>query len=82
MGFQLESKFKPTGDQPQAIKKLTDGILSGVKNQVLLGVTGSGKTLAYTVGFLSKINTKQQVQMLIVVPTRELCIQVGKEVFY
>ncbi|OGH12010.1 MAG: excinuclease ABC subunit B [Candidatus Levybacteria bacterium RIFCSPHIGHO2_01_FULL_36_15] len=44
MGFQLKSKFKPTGDQPQAIKKLTDGILSGVKNQVLLGVTGSGKT--------------------------------------
>jgi len=42
--FRLVSKFKPTGDQPKAIKKLTKNIKSGVKNQVLLGVTGSGKT--------------------------------------
>ena len=42
--FELVSKYKPTGDQPQAIKKLTDGVLSGEKEQVLLGVTGSGKT--------------------------------------
>ncbi|GGH03100.1 UvrABC system protein B [Polaribacter pacificus] len=44
MQFKLESKFKPTGDQPAAIKQLTDGILSGEKHQTLLGVTGSGKT--------------------------------------
>lgn len=44
MDFQLTSKYKPTGDQPQAIRQLTDGILSGDKAQVLLGVTGSGKT--------------------------------------
>ena len=42
--FKLVSKYKPTGDQPNAIKKLTDGLNSGIKEQTLLGVTGSGKT--------------------------------------
>jgi len=42
--FDLVSDYAPAGDQPQAIAKLTDGILSGAKHQVLLGVTGSGKT--------------------------------------
>ncbi len=42
--FKLKSSFSPTGDQPQAIKKLVDGIRKNRKNQVLLGVTGSGKT--------------------------------------
>ena len=44
MQFQLESEFKPTGDQPQAIEQLVKGILENEKYQVLLGVTGSGKT--------------------------------------
>jgi len=44
MEFQLHSEFAPTGDQPQAIQKLTQGIKDGDKAQVLLGVTGSGKT--------------------------------------
>lgn len=44
MKFKLESPFQPTGDQPRAIEKLTQGILDGKDNQVLLGVTGSGKT--------------------------------------
>ncbi len=44
MDFQLTSKYKPTGDQPQAIAQLTDGIRRGDPAQVLLGVTGSGKT--------------------------------------
>ncbi|HSD98405.1 MAG TPA: excinuclease ABC subunit UvrB [Patescibacteria group bacterium] len=44
MKFQLTSKFKPSGDQPEAIKKLTQGIEKNDKHQVLLGVTGSGKT--------------------------------------
>ncbi len=44
MKFNLQSEFKPTGDQPQAIKKLTEGIEIGEKYQTLLGVTGSGKT--------------------------------------
>ncbi len=42
--YQLESEFKPTGDQPEAIKQLTEGVLRGDTAQVLLGVTGSGKT--------------------------------------
>ena len=42
--FQLESAYKPTGDQPQAIQALVDGIKAGADAQVLLGVTGSGKT--------------------------------------
>ena len=44
MEFKLTSKYSPTGDQPQAISQLTDGIKRGDKAQVLLGVTGSGKT--------------------------------------
>ena len=44
MNFQLTSQYKPTGDQPEAIRQLTDGINRGDKAQVLLGVTGSGKT--------------------------------------
>ena len=44
MEFKLHSDFSPTGDQPQAIKELTRGVLSGEQAQVLLGVTGSGKT--------------------------------------
>ena len=42
--FQIHSKFSPCGDQPQAIKKLTNGVRSNKKHQVLLGITGSGKT--------------------------------------
>lgn len=44
MPFELSSEFQPTGDQPEAIRQLTEGILTNTKNQVLLGVTGSGKT--------------------------------------
>ncbi len=44
MKFQLTSQYKPTGDQPEAIRQLTDGLHRGDKSQVLLGVTGSGKT--------------------------------------
>ena len=42
--FKLKSAFKPTGDQPEAIQKLTEGVLDGIRTQVLVGVTGSGKT--------------------------------------
>ena len=44
MDFKLTSKYSPTGDQPEAIRELTEGVLRGDKAQVLLGVTGSGKT--------------------------------------
>ncbi len=46
--FQMVSKYKPTGDQPQAIKELVEGIKNGKKHQVLLGATGTGKT--FTIG--------------------------------
>lgn len=53
--FELVSKFKPTGDQPQAIQQLVDGIESGKKVQVLLGATGTGKT--FTIGnVIEKVN--------------------------
>lgn len=44
MDFRLTSTYKPTGDQPEAIQQLTEGIQTGTRNQTLLGVTGSGKT--------------------------------------
>src|SRR4051812_973216 len=44
MAFELISDFQPTGDQPEAIRQLTEGLKQGTKDQVLLGVTGSGKT--------------------------------------
>ena len=42
--FELVSNYKPAGDQPKAIEKLTKGLLDGKKDQVLLGATGTGKT--------------------------------------
>ena len=42
--FELDSSYTPTGDQPEAIKELTAGLLQGAKHQVLLGATGTGKT--------------------------------------
>ena len=44
MDFKLVSEYSPTGDQPQAIEQLVEGLKNGVKDQTLLGVTGSGKT--------------------------------------
>ena len=53
--FILHSPYKPTGDQPQAIEKLTEGIKNGLKEQVLLGVTGSGKTFTMA-NIIEKVN--------------------------
>jgi len=44
MDYKLTSEFSPTGDQPEAIEQLTNGVLNGEKFQILQGVTGSGKT--------------------------------------
>src|SRR6266498_3262432 len=44
--FKLAAPYEPAGDQPQAIAKLTEGVLAGAQHQVLLGVTGSGKTFS------------------------------------
>ena len=53
--FILHSKFKPTGDQPMAIKQLVDGLNDGLDSQVLLGVTGSGKTFTMA-NIIEKVN--------------------------
>ena len=53
--FLLHSEYQPTGDQPAAIEKLSEGILAGVKDQVLLGVTGSGKTFTMA-NVIAKVN--------------------------
>ncbi len=53
--FELVSKYKPTGDQPEAIEKLSQGVLEGLKEQVLLGVTGSGKTFTMA-NIIAKVN--------------------------
>jgi excinuclease ABC subunit B len=55
MAFKLTSAYQPTGDQPQAIQQLTDGVNSGERFQVLLGVTGSGKTFTMA-NVVSRIN--------------------------
>jgi ATP-dependent RNA helicase DeaD len=68
-----QSFIEPTEVQGVIIPAIKTG-----KNIVFRSRTGSGKTLAYILGHLGKINTKQGVQMLIIVPTQELCIQVGK----
>ena len=53
--FKLVSKYKPTGDQPEAIEKLAEGVEKGLKEQILLGVTGSGKTFTMA-NIIDKVN--------------------------
>ncbi len=72
--FQLVSPFAPSGDQPEAIKKLVRNVEDGAKSQVLLGVTGSGKT--FTIA-----NVVQQVQRptLVIAPNKTLAAQLFSE---
>ena len=72
--FKLASKFKPTGDQPQAIEKLTRGILAGEKHQTLLGVTGSGKTFA-----IANVIANIKKPTLIISPNKTLAAQLYQE---
>lgn len=72
--FKLTSSFKPTGDQPQAIKKLSNGISSGLKNQILLGVTGSGKTFT-----MANVIRKLQMPALIISHNKTLAGQLYQE---
>lgn len=55
MNYKIDSKFKPTGDQPQAIEELKQGVLAGERYQTLLGVTGSGKTFTIA-NMLAELN--------------------------
>ncbi len=74
MKFELVSKFKPAGDQPQAITQLVKNIKAGVSDQVLLGVTGSGKTFT-----LANVIAKTQRPALIVSHNKTLAAQLYQE---
>ncbi len=72
--FQLETKFQPSGDQPEAIKMLAAGVESGVKSQVLLGVTGSGKTFT-----IANVVAEVQRPTLVIAPNKTLAAQLFGE---
>lgn len=72
--FKIESPFEPSGDQPQAISELCNGINRGERNQVLLGVTGSGKTFT-----MAKIIEKCKRPALIMEPNKILAAQLYTE---
>jgi excinuclease ABC subunit B len=74
MNFKITSDYIPKGDQPQAIEKLTRGILNREKNQVLLGVTGSGKTFT-----MANVIQKVQKPTLITAPNKTLAAQLYGE---
>jgi len=68
--FRLQSSYKPTGDQPQAIDKLCDGIARGMKYQTLLGVTGSGKTFT-----MANVIARMGRPALVLAPNKTLAAQ-------
>ncbi|HCZ06543.1 MAG: excinuclease subunit [Thermotogota bacterium] len=72
--FKLVSSFKPSGDQPQAIEKLTEGILKGYRFQTLLGVTGSGKTFT-----MANVIKNVQRPTLVISPNKALAAQLYRE---
>lgn len=74
MEFKLKSHFKPTGDQPQAIKKLAENLKEKVKNQVLVGVTGSGKTFT-----MANVIQKIQKPTLVISHNKTLAGQLYQE---
>jgi len=72
--FQLSSEFDPTGDQPQAIASLIEGLKSGMKCQTLLGVTGSGKTFT-----MANIIAQMHRPALVLAPNKTLAAQLCSE---
>lgn len=72
--FEVKSSFRPCGDQPQAIEKLSIGILEGKKSQVLLGITGSGKTFT-----MANIIQKVQKPTLVLAHNKTLAAQLYQE---
>ena len=72
--FKVESPFEPSGDQPEAIKELVQGLKDGAQNQVLLGVTGSGKTFT-----MAKIIEAAKRPALIMAPNKILAAQLYSE---
>jgi len=74
MPFQLKSAFKPTGDQPEAIKKLLAGLKKNYRDQTLLGVTGSGKTFT-----MANVIQKMQKPTLVISHNKTLAAQLASE---
>ena len=74
MKFELNSKYSPAGDQPQAIEKLVAGLEAGKKFQTLLGVTGSGKTFT-----IANVIEKVQRPTLVIAPNKTLAAQLAQE---
>ncbi len=74
MKFKLVSKYKPSGDQPEAITKLVDGISSDMRRQTLLGVTGSGKTFT-----IANVIEKTQKPTLVIAHNKTLAAQLCNE---
>ena len=74
MKFHLTSKYKPTGDQPEAIRQLTEGLLRGDEAQVLLGVTGSGKTFT-----MANVRANMNKPTLILSHNKTLAAQLYEE---
>ncbi|WP_249311733.1 excinuclease ABC subunit UvrB [Congzhengia minquanensis] len=74
MDFKIHSDYRPTGDQPEAINKLTDGILRGEREQTLLGVTGSGKTFT-----VANVIEKVQKPTLVLAHNKTLAAQLCSE---
>ncbi len=74
MDFELSAKYKPTGDQPQAIEKLVNGLNNGLKSQVLLGVTGSGKTFT-----MANVIAKANRPALVLAHNKTLAAQLCNE---
>ena len=72
--FKIHSSYAPSGDQPQAIEKLTQGLTSGAKSQVLLGVTGSGKTFT-----VANVIEKVQKPTLVLCHNKTLAAQLTSE---
>src|SRR3989344_2360205 len=72
--FKLKSKFKPSGDQPQAIKKLIAGLEKSDRFQTLLGVTGSGKTFT-----MANVIAHFNMPVLVMAPNKTLAAQLYRE---
>jgi excinuclease ABC subunit B len=72
--FTLRSDWEPTGDQPQAIERLTEGILNGIREQTLLGVTGSGKTFT-----MANVIARVERPTLVIAPNKTLAAQLYGE---
>ncbi len=74
MKFQIETEYRPCGDQPKAIAQLSEGVEKGLRSQVLLGITGSGKTFT-----MANVIEKVQRPTLVIAHNKTLAAQLYQE---